>query len=95
MDNLNIDKSNKVNGSAHEYKKTANKADSMFDKLAHTASDQISKSAEDFADQGIKAYETGRDYVRSNPVTGVLVAAGTGLVLGSYLVGKFMNRQQQ
>ncbi len=83
--------------------KAANVANGLLSKIP-ASQDQIegfvSKAGEkageltsNFAQTASDSIESGREYVKANPIKGVAIAAGAGLVAGSLLTMLFRGRK--
>ncbi len=82
MANISNENQNKLNGAA-----SAN-----LDKMSRDVGQRIGAMATSLADTASEYAQTGRGYVKENPIRGAAVAAGVGLVVGSLLTLAFRRR---
>jgi ElaB/YqjD/DUF883 family membrane-anchored ribosome-binding protein len=90
--------SKKINGAfkdgASEFKGAADSALSSLEKVSHDFGRQAGEMASRVSEKSQDYYKASEDYVKSNPVKGVAIAAGAGLVVGSLLTMVLNSRKQ-
>lgn len=91
------DTSKKINGAlkdgASEFKGAANDALSSLEKVSNDFGRQAGEVASRISEKSQDYYKASEDYVKTNPVKGVAIAAGAGLVVGSLLTMALRNRK--
>lgn len=90
------DTSKRVNGalysSATDFKGATNSAMSSLEKVSNDLGRQAGEMASRIGEKSQDYYKTSEDYVKSNPVKGVAIAAGAGLLVGSLLAMAFRRK---
>lgn len=85
MSNFSTDTSSKANGATHEPKNTLN-VEARMENIAATTGERLGQMAANFTGTTNEYVNTGRDYVKENPVKGVAIAAGLGAIVGGILM---------
>jgi ElaB/YqjD/DUF883 family membrane-anchored ribosome-binding protein len=93
MANLSSDISNKANGMATDFKNTVLNGEHQLQKMAQGAGERVGTMASNFANSTANSVESGREYVRENPIKGVAMAAAAGMVFGSLLTAVMRSRR--
>ena len=82
-----------LNSTGSDFKGAANNAMSSLEKVSNDFGRQAGEMVSSISDKGQDYYKTSEDYVKSNPVKGVAIAAGAGLLLGSLLAVALRRKQ--
>lgn len=83
MANMTSETVGRANGaSSHEFR---NRAENAIDKFSHQAGEKIGSIASQLSDSATEYAETGRKYVKENPLQSVAIAAAAGAVVGGLL----------
>lgn len=85
MANITTETFNKLDKPAHNLKDKVSAGEDQLTQMTYDAGKKVGAIASDFASTAIDYSKSGRDYVKANPVTGVAIAAGVGLLAGSLL----------
>ena len=75
----------KANGAARSMSDVAQNVSSKIEKFSHDAGQKVGALTSQLQDGASEYVETGRDYIKQNPIQAAAYAAGAGLVLGSLL----------
>ncbi len=75
----------KAKGVAQDFKNGLDDTGNKLEKFSRGTGERIGEMASELADATRNYAETGREYVKEHPVTGVAIAAATGFVVGSIL----------
>jgi|GEM_PF-1728268 len=94
MANLNNEFSNKINGMATESKNKIFNDGNQLRHLAKSAGERVGMIVSDFKKGTTKTMNSGREYVKENPIKGVAIAAATGLLAGSLLTVAMRSRRE-
>ncbi len=93
MANTTMDNLSRANGATHDLKnKVQQGAESALDKISHDAGEKIGSMASRFTGSASEYTETGRKYVKENPLQSVAIAAAVGAAIGS-LISLSMRRK--
>lgn len=76
---------NTLNAGASEFKGAADSAMSSLEKVSNDFGRQAGEVASRIGEKSQDYYKASEQYVKSNPVKGVAIAAGAGLLVGSLL----------
>ncbi len=76
----------KAKGVTQDFRNGLDEAGNKLEKMSRGTGERFGEMASEFADATRNYAETGREYVKEHPVTGVAIAAATGFVLGSILM---------
>ncbi len=93
MENSKTDILSKSNGAAHDFKNKIQNTEKSLEKMSMEAGEKAGAMVSTFAHSTADYVETGRDYVKENPVKGVAIAAAAGLVVGSLMTLALRKRQ--
>ena len=76
---------NKTNGIGFDLKNKVTNVEDQIGRMAHNAGRSVGNTIASFSDKASEQVESGRDYVKNNPVKGVAIAAAAGVVVGSLM----------
>lgn len=85
MANTPSDFSNKINGPVSDYKSKLPNGEHQLESFAQNAGERVGAMANGLAVSAADSMRVSREYVKSNPVKGVAIAAAVGVVTGSLL----------
>ena len=72
-----------ANGMAHSMSDKAQSITKSIENAAHNFSSDVEKAAHEVSEKTASYVKSTRGYIKENPVQSVVVAAATGLALGS------------
>lgn len=90
--NFTNDKINKVNTVANNLLAKMPSGDEL-DGIVHKAGEKAGELTSNFAQTATDSFESGREYVKQNPIKGVVIAAAAGLAAGTLLTMMFSGRR--
>ncbi|MGZ3690047.1 MAG: glycine zipper domain-containing protein [Pseudobdellovibrio sp.] len=82
----------KANGATQDFKNKVQGAESALDRISHDAGEKIGSMASQFSDSASEYVQTGRRYVKENPLQSLAIAAAVGAAVGG-LVSISMRRR--
>ncbi len=86
MSNSNSENSlSRANGAATDFKTKMQGAEQQIEKYVRETGEKVGAAASKMARSTEETMDMGRDYVKTNPIKGVLYALGSGVVLGAIL----------
>lgn len=91
--NVTTDKMNKVNNVANSILSKIPASQDQIEDMVHTAGEKAGEFTSNIAERASDTLETGRAYVKANPIKGVAIAAAAGLAVGSLLTMAFSSRR--
>ena len=97
MENLNKQASrpsSQISGVAKSGVQAFNSIGEQLESKAHEVGSSLGEIASKFSDQSSEYLETGRKYIRANPLRGAAIAVGTGLTAG-YVLGMVTRPRRQ
>lgn len=75
----------RANGAARSMSDVAQNVSSKIEKFSHDAGQKVGALTSQLQDGASEYVETGRDYIKQNPIQATAYAAVAGLALGSLL----------
>lgn len=98
MANLSTNEAiNKANGAAKDLTAAAkdvyNTSSHSLEKMSQDLGERAGSTVARFSESANEYYQTGREYVKENPVKGIAIAAAAGIVVGSLLSMSMRRRQ--
>jgi ElaB/YqjD/DUF883 family membrane-anchored ribosome-binding protein len=89
MSNVTNEKMNKVNGAANNFLNKLPTSPDQLENMVHKAGEKAGELTSNFAETATSKFESGRSYVKENPIKGVAIAAAAGIATGSLLTMMF------
>ncbi len=83
MANLGNETMNKANSVAHDVRSKGQGAERQLEKMSNQAGERIGEWASTIANSATEYVKVSRDYVHTNPMKSVAIAAGAGILVGS------------
>lgn len=93
MSNITNEKINKVNGAANSFLNKLPTSPDQLENMVHKAGEKAGELTSNFAETATSTFESGRSYVKENPVKGIAIAAAAGIAAGSLLTMMFRGRR--
>lgn len=83
---------NKANGAVADTKNKFQAGLGQVEKMSHEAGEKIGSMASSFVGSTSEYLKSGEEYVKENPAKGVVIAAVTGVAVGSLLTMAFRRK---
>lgn len=94
MNNLTTDKMNKVSNVANNLLNKIPGSSDQIENIVHRAGEKAGELTSSFTQTASDTFENSREYVKSNPIKGVAIAAAAGIAVGSLLTIMFSRKEQ-
>lgn len=85
MSSSNVDGLSKANGATSDFKSKVQGAEQQLEKYVRETGEKVGAAASKIARSTEDTVEMGRDYVKTNPVKGILYAVASGVIVGALL----------
>lgn len=85
MNNVSNESSKKLNSTATDFDGKGYNSGHQLERFAQNTGEKVGSMASEFANSTADSVKASREYVQENPMKGMAVAIGAGLVAGSLL----------